>query len=931
MTTFQNSRSNLSPPGGFAARCTPARLRIVLVVLLSLTSLLTCVFILWQSLREYDTAIEEANRQLLGNVRSMSEHAWHSISETDRVLRGICKEIENGWETFSRDEKHLHDFLKNRTDGLRQIGTVMVANSEGNSMATAIRYPQKTVNIAERDYFMHHRQNVNSALYIGRPVLSKILDKMIFTLSRGFKKPDGSFGGVVIISFPIDYFEQFYRSVATRPDLQTALLRTDGLFLCAYPHDERAYSANVSGKELLGSRVQNYPFGVFRNRTALYDDADRQIGFSRLDAPYSNIVAVVAVSRDSVLGGWKQSLVMNTAAALLLLSVSLLLAYLLFNRLRQLEAAGEALRESEERWKFALEGSGDGIWDWDASTNRVFFSRQWKSMLGYADDEIGNDLSEWESRLHPEDISAVKTEFQRHLDGETPLYSSEHRLLCKDGSYKWILDRGMVVTRDSTGKPLRAVGTHADITARKQSEKEYKTLIETTMDGFWLNDLQGRILDVNDAYCRLVGYSRDELLSMSIPDLEAVERQEDTRAHIEKLLSSGYDRFETKHRHRDGHLLDVEVSANFLPVADGRLLAFVRDIGERKQAEIMLRKAKEEAEAASIAKSRFMAVMSHEIRTPMNAVQGMLHLLRNSQLDSRQEEYLATITEATSSLMAIINDILDLAKIEAGRLQLDISLFNLRQMTYSTISVLRPRAEEKQIALEIEFDIKIPEFVRGDHLRLGQILFNLVGNAIKFTEKGHVRFSVRLQESTDDTATVRFEVEDTGIGIAPEHQPGLFEPFAQADSSISRRFGGTGLGLSISSELARLMGSELRFASIPGQGSTFAFSVSFQRSDSSLEEKTVDQQASAAEKSVPVFDTELTLELKQNISPLFKELSALLEKQNMKATRRFEELQKKMGDCCREEQRAIYDSLQRLDFAGALRMLRKLAEKLGMP
>ena len=253
------------------------------------------------------------------------------------------------------------------------------------------------------------------------------------------------------------------------------------------------------------------------------------------------------------------------------------------------------------------------------------------------------------------------------------------------------------------------------------------------------------------------------------------------------------------------------------------------EIVQREIIETELREATTRAESASRAKSEFLATMSHEIRTPMNGILGMLRIVRDSPLSPEQREQLDTASHSADTLLELINDILDLSKIEAGRLELEHIAFAPETTLRSVIDLLRPRTDAKSIALTMEFDPRIPKALIGDPTRLRQVLFNLLGNAIKFTERGKVSLRVRLVNSADDgaNATVSFAVIDTGIGLDAETQGRLFQAFSQADSSMSRRFGGTGLGLTISQKLVEAMGGKITVESVHGQGSTFAFTLSF--------------------------------------------------------------------------------------------------------
>src|SRR5579864_4589704 len=286
---------------------------------------------------------------------------------------------------------------------------------------------------------------------------------------------------------------------------------------------------------------------------------------------------------------------------------------------------------------------------------------------------------------------------------------------------------------------------------------------------------------------------------------------------------------ELKFRRRDGRPLWVLANASLIEddenagvLIEGTLV----DISDRKRTEEELKKAKEEAERASRAKSEFLANMSHEIRTPMNGVIGMTQLALDTALTAEQREYLDIVKNSADSLLSVINDILDFSKIDAGKLDLDNIAFNLRGSMDATMKALGFRADQKHLELLYLIAPDVPAAVVGDPGRLRQVLVNLVGNAIKFTERGEVAVEVNKVSESNEQAILHFSIRDTGMGIPTEKQSTIFEAFAQADSSITRRFGGTGLGLAISSQLVRMMGGEIQLESQPGKGSTFHFTVS---------------------------------------------------------------------------------------------------------
>ncbi|MFC7420417.1 PAS domain S-box protein [Iodobacter arcticus] len=511
------------------------------------------------------------------------------------------------------------------------------------------------------------------------------------------------------------------------------------------------------------------------------------------------------------------------------------------------------LKESESRWQFAIEGSGDGLWDWDIPSNTVFYSRRWKEMLGFAEGEIGNHYEEWQKRVYPEDQPRLMANIQAHLTGSTPHFSHEYRILNKDGSWKWIVDRGMAVSRSAEGLALRVIGTQHDITERKNNENallsnqaQLAGMIDSAMDAIITTDAEFNIILFNQSAENMFGYPAKQMLGgpieVLIPTQLAIKHRElmqqfASQGKGHRKMSSNTGR-QVMGQHADGHEFPIEVAISYLHnLGKPVYTAMVRDITDRIDYELSLLQltttlelrviertqeleaAKQQAENANQAKSAFLANMSHEIRTPLNSVLGMAHLAQLTTLSAKQSDYLQKITLSGRHLLDLINDILDFSKIEAGKLEINKRDFSLPELIDNVHELIQQKAEEKNLLLRTIISEQVPPFVQGDDLRIKQVLINLLSNAIKFTEQGTITLAIEH----DPRGHITFSIRDTGIGISASAQTQLFQSFQQADNSITRKYGGTGLGLAISRQLVELMGGALSVESQLGEGSEFKF------------------------------------------------------------------------------------------------------------
>uniref|UniRef100_Q478Y1 Virulence sensor protein BvgS n=1 Tax=Dechloromonas aromatica (strain RCB) TaxID=159087 RepID=Q478Y1_DECAR len=377
---------------------------------------------------------------------------------------------------------------------------------------------------------------------------------------------------------------------------------------------------------------------------------------------------------------------------------------------------------------------------------------------------------------------------------------------------------------------LVAERTHALAQANVQLEQTIFAMDRVGIGIHWV-DTQGYFIYVNRVAAAMLGYSVDEMMRLSVPDIHPDFTIEGFGAATEKIRQAGRVSLDAQHRHRDGHMVPVSINIYYRPETaqePARYITFVSDISERKRAEQELREAKELAEQATKAKSAFLANMSHEIRTPMNAILGSTYLMRRGLTDAALNEPLERIEASGKHLLSIIDDILDLSKIEAGKLVLEEAPLMLPQLLGEVAEMLRGRAQEKNLAVRVE-SAGWPLNVLGDATRLRQALINYANNAIKFTDHGAITLRSRVIEENDESILVRLEVEDTGIGISPEALGRLFTPFEQADSSTTRKYGGTGLGLAITRHLAILMGGAAGAESSLGKGSLFWITARLKR------------------------------------------------------------------------------------------------------
>ena len=525
-----------------------------------------------------------------------------------------------------------------------------------------------------------------------------------------------------------------------------------------------------------------------------------------------------------------------------------------FNRLLTvLDQRQESLRASEKSLHQAQAAGHVGSYAFDLANDCWHSSPEMDKMFGI---DIGypRTLASWTQCLHPSERESVNAYFQAIIAAHRP-FEREYRIVrVDDGAERWIFGRG-TIEYGERGEALRMTGIVQDVSERKLAEAELdkhhhhleELVVQRTADlqaansrlldtqfamdkagiGIrWVDAGTGRIIYCNPYAAEILGYSVEEMLSLRVQDIDPNFPSVAFAEIVEMLRRQGHGQIETLNITKDGRHIPIEITLYYQerPGTQGLLIGFLSDITSRKEAERALAKARDDAEIANRAKSTFLANMSHEIRTPMNAIIGLTHLLRRARPEPVQAERLGKIGDAANHLLSIINDILDISKIEAKKLVIEETDFHLSSILDNVRSMTTDQARSKGLQVNIDPD-GVPLWLRGDPLRLRQALLNYTGNAIKFTEQGTISLRAILLNDDGEEIVVRFEVEDTGIGIDPDKLPGLFHNFEQAEVSTTRKYGGTGLGLAITRQLAELMGGEAGAESTPGKGSTFWFTA----------------------------------------------------------------------------------------------------------
>ncbi|HJW25638.1 MAG TPA: PAS domain S-box protein [Rhodocyclaceae bacterium] len=812
-------------------------------------AVMVLVYLSWASYRD---TIEKAETASAGIARLLAANLRDPLRVGDELLSDLATramlylESDSDFEGFwQREKNHFGSFLAYSPEFSR----IMVFDRDGLLVYSTddIAAP---VSVADRDYFKSLKGQPGQGLHISDVITSRVTGRPTIVLARALRTRDGEFLGIVTI--PMDYLglERSLLAVGLGAEDAVCIRRSDDSRLVArvppqpeginQPLPDHPFQARLNAGERRGSMTM----------ASVADGEERIYSFQRLDKyPW---YIIVGLSKQGVLATWTARFAAAAGLALLALAA---IAFLY----RRLAAANGRLRESAadmRKLQMAVDQSPVSVVITDAGGHIEYANPAFSRNSGY-------DLSEVMGQT-PRVLKSGETKPQEYETLWHTITSGKHwtgvfHNRRKDGELYWESAQISPVVSDD-GRISHFLGVKQNVTeqyaaaaALSERERLLRTIFDASSVAIFLVDMSGRLTLANRRMADMFGAGLDTLAGKEYVDLIEPEERDVGRANMERLMASQIDSVDLERRYRrfDGSIFWGHLTGRRLLDASGRsvgLLGIIADVTERRQAstelehyqhhleelvdertrqieilnaELQIRA--HEAESANRAKSTFLANMSHEIRTPMNAIVGLAHLLRRTATDPAQGEKLDRISDAATHLLQVINDILDLSKIEAGKLALEQVDFDLQDVLGSVSALVADKAQAKGIKLvtEVAPDLAGDRVLVGDPTRLAQALLNYVSNAVKFTENGSVIVRALLVEESAEDLLIRLEVRDTGIGIAADKLDRLFSAFEQADASTTRKFGGTGLGLVIVNRLARLMDGTVGVESRQGEGSTF--------------------------------------------------------------------------------------------------------------
>lgn len=771
----------------------------------------------WQ--RYEDTRVQ-AERSLKSTASLLAEHTARTFDAAEATMRVVAT-IHAEASAGKYDRATIHKLLKAAHGGSPIFKAIGWVDADGNRTASSLFADPPPLNVAEDEQFRVHRDGTAppDQLYTAAPKRSALLGSWIVSVSMRIDDPQGHFAGIVGGVVDPTYFSGVYHAIDTRPSDVVTLFRGDGTILARDPMDEAMLGVSLAGRRFMTEVVPSGPSGAFQ-AWGLSDGLERIIGYAVV--PGGGFIVTVAATRQELFAEfWRGFLSACGILALMLVGLGAGAWLLIRQEKRRGTLAGE-LRISESRFRDFAASSGDWFWETDDQHRVTWISDTIEKVLGVpASWHIGKSRTDIASSA-----STLSDAWKEHLQCLSDRHAFRDFEYFRNGptGVRWIRVSGVPVFGDD-GDFRGYRGSGRDVTALKQAEARLRDAVESIPGGFLLFDPDGRLAYVNKNSAKYV------------PEMAGTDRIGDTfeailrRTLAERLIVDAYADPEgwlawrlERHRAAQGNSTLVHYESRIVevverPTSDGGVIVLRFDVTQREREREATQKARDAADAANRAKSEFLASMSHELRTPLNAVIGFGHLLlvdQSAGLSPRGRPYAEHIVNSGKHLLSLIDDVLDLASIEAGRLKLTIERLPADDAIIAAVDSIRPVAAKAGIAIERLSISGLPD-IRGDSQRVRQVLLNLLSNAIKYNRSGG---SVTVSAQAIDDTRLRISIADTGKGIAAENAGEIFAPFQRLGAEFTT-VEGTGIGLSVCKLLVEAMNGRIGFTSEPGVGSTF--------------------------------------------------------------------------------------------------------------
>ncbi|MBI3709981.1 MAG: PAS-domain containing protein [Proteobacteria bacterium] len=798
----------------------------------------TIACIAYELWRTHGAALEQATQQTQNLVRVLDEHTAQTIKRVDLALLSVIDSLGTFRGAKFPDRERMRSLLLSKIPGDGAIRGFIVVDANGIGVGDTMAEPPLSP-LAHRDYYIAHRDNPHLGLHVSPPIVSARTGRHFIGVSRRLPEPGGGFAGVVVVVIEPDYFQNFYNSLNVGPAGNVGMALRDGTLLVSAPRDESLVGRSLADTPMMQHHLWDSPIGSLRQVFSSTDGIERITSYRAI--PELPLVVYVAIATSDALAEWRTNAMVEGSGGAAVIVIVMLLAAALSRQVQRLQQSQRSLGASESRYNILVANVPGVVYQRhmapDGRLAYPWVSAGVTAVYGYEPNEVVADPSLFLNGIFEEDRAAYQDAVARSIAGMTAL-TWEGRIYTKDKSLKWIQVLSQPRRVEDGG--IMWEGIILDATARKtaelalagvQRELEWKSAqLETALthmaQGLCVFDSDQRLLLLNQRYLELYNLPADrvrpgtttlrELMEISAEignyPADVARRVTDERLSIVRANR----RRVFVQRLQNGRVIE----GRHEPLPSGGFVSTYTDVTQREAATLTLRQTKETAELADRAKSEFLANMSHELRTPLNAIIGFSEIMQHEMFgpvgDRRYRDYANDIHSSGTHLLNLISDILDLSKIEAGKLELHEEPLSLADVVATCVSLVRERAGNAGIRVVVEPTDHLPR-LSADETKMKQILLNLLSNAIKFTPNGG-RVTVGAHRANDHSLVIF--VTDTGIGMRAEDIPIAMQPFRQIENAITRKHAGTGLGLPLTKSLVELHGGVMMIESQPNVGTT---------------------------------------------------------------------------------------------------------------